>query len=457
MKIKNMKVDRIKPGLLKNKNQLVFLAALLGLTLLSIYSFPLPAAAQTEDKAEVTAIVGARIVPVTGPVIESGSILIKNGRIADLGANISIPSGAKVIEARGLVAYPGMIDSYSWLGLEEISGVRATVDNRETGRINPQVKAIEALRYDSMHIPIARANGIVAAVVAPSGGLISGQSTLVKLDGWTNREMVIKESLAMIIELPALRRGRGEFAGFRGQQPQVTTEKTLDELRQIFEKARMYEKRREAARKNILLPPPDFDEASHFLLPVVKGELPVIFSVHADKDILQTIKFVQEEKIKAIFYGVEQGFKVAKEIKEAGVPCIIGSLYSLPPVWEDGYDALFLNPVILNQAGVKISFSSSSASTAKDLPYHAAKAAAFGLKPEEALKAVTIYPAEIFGVDKLMGSLEPGKTASIVLADGDLLELGTKIQKVFIDGKEVSLENRYTELLKKFEQREADK
>ena len=457
MKIKNMKVNRIKPGLLKNKNQLVFLAALLGLTLLGIYSFPLPATAQTEDKAEVTAIVGARIVPVTGPVIESGSILIKNGRIADLGANISIPSGAKVIEARGLVAYPGMIDSYSWLGLEEISGVRATVDNRETGRINPQVKAIEALRYDSMHIPIARANGIVAAVVAPSGGLISGQSTLVKLDGWTNREMVIKESLAMIIELPALRRGRGEFAGFRGQQPQVTTEKTLDELRQIFEKARMYEKRREAARKNILLPPPDFDEASHFLLPVVKGELPVIFSVHADKDILQTIKFVQEEKIKAIFYGVEQGFKVAKEIKEAGIPCIIGSLYSLPPVWEDGYDALFLNPVILNQAGVKISFSSSSASTAKDLPYHAAKAAAFGLKPEEALKAVTIYPAEIFGVDKLLGSLEPGKTASIVLADGDLLELGTKIQKVFIDGKEVSLENRYTELLKKFEQREADK
>ncbi|HOJ26842.1 MAG TPA: amidohydrolase family protein [Candidatus Saccharicenans sp.] len=457
MKIKNMKVNRIKPGLLKNKNQLVFLAALLGLTLLGIYSFPLPAAAQTEDRTEVVAIVGARIVPVTGPVIESGSILIKNGRIADLGANISIPSGAKVIEARGLVAYPGMIDSYSWLGLEEISGVRATVDNRETGRINPQVKAIEALRYDSMHIPIARANGIVAAVVAPSGGLISGQSTLVKLDGWTNREMVIKESLAMIIELPALRRGRGEFAGFRGQQPQVTTEKTLDELRQIFEKARMYEKRREAARKNILLPPPDFDEASHFLLPVVKGELPVIFSVHADKDILQTIKFVQEEKIKAIFYGVEQGFKVAKEIKEAGIPCIIGSLYSLPPVWEDGYDALFLNPVILNQAGVKISFSSSSASTAKDLPYHAAKAAAFGLKPEEALKAVTIYPAEIFGVDKLMGSLEPGKTASIVLADGDLLELGTKIQKVFIDGKEVSLENRYTELLKKFEQREADK
>ncbi|NMC65880.1 MAG: amidohydrolase family protein [Acidobacteria bacterium] len=446
---------RTAQALLKNKNQLFFAAILLSLTLLSpCFSLAQQPAAQAQKDSEIIAIIGAKIVPVTGPVIESGSILIKDGRIADLGAKVSIPANARVIEAKGLTAYPGMIDSYSWLGLEEISGVRATVDNRETGRINPQVKAIEALRYDSMHIPIARANGIVAAVVAPSGGLISGQSTLVKLDGWTNREMVVKESLAMMIELPAIRRSRGGFSGFGRQQPQVTTEKTLDELRQVFKKARMYEKRREAARQNILLPLPDFDEASQSLLPVVKGELPVIFSVHADKDILQTIKFVQEEKIKAIFYGVEQGFKVAKEIKEAGIPCLMVSLYSLPPVWEDGYDALFLNPVILNQAGVKIAFSSSSASAAKDLPYQAAKAAAFGLKPEEALKAVTIYPAEIFGVDKLMGSLEPGKLANIVLADGDLLELGTKIQKVFIEGREVSLENRYTELLEKFEQRD---
>ncbi len=440
---------------LKNKNRLFLAVALLSLTLLiPRFSLAQQSAPQPQKDSEMIAIVGAKIVPVTGPVIDSGSILIKDGQIVDLGASISIPAGAKVIEAKGLIAYPGMIDSYSWLGLEEISSVRATVDNRETGRINPQVKAIEALRYDSMHIPIARANGIVAAVVAPSGGLISGQSTLVKLDGWTNREMVIKESLAMMIELPGIRRARGDFSGSGRQQPQVTTEKTLDELRQIFEKARMYEKRKEAAHKNLLLPPPDFDEASQSLQPVVKGELPVIFSVHADKDILQTVKFVQEEKIKAIFYGVEQGFKVAKEIKEAGIPCIIGSLYSLPPVWEDGYDSLFLNPVILNQAGVKIAFSSSSASAAKDLPYQAAKAAAFGLKPEEALKAVTIYPAEIFGVDKMMGSLERGKLANVVLADGDLLELGTKIKKVFIEGREVSLENRYTELLEKFEQRD---
>lgn len=427
---------------------------LAGLVVLALF----PAASYASNQSSrVQAIINVKIVPVIGQPLESGSIIIKDGLIADLGSNLSIPPEAKVIDAKGLTAYPGMIDGYSSLGLVEISGVAATVDNRETGRINPQVKAIEALRYDSMHIPIARANGIVAALVAPSGGLIAGQSTLIKLSGWTNRQMAIKESFAMVVELPQIRSGRRSFRGFGGQQPEVTTEKALDELRELFHQARMYEKRRQAARNNLLLPLPEFDETSHFLLPVVKGELPVIFSVHGDQDIIQLIKFVKEEKIKAIFYGVEQGFKVAREIKEAGIPCLIGSLYGLPPVWEDGYDSLFLNPVILNQAGVKIAFSSSSSSSAKDLPYHAAKAAAFGLDRTEALKAVTIYPAEIFGVDDLMGSLEPGKLANIVLANGDLLELGTKIEKVFIEGQEIDLSNRYTELLEKFQKREQEK
>jgi len=411
----------------------------------------------SEKQPNLLAIVNARIVPVVGEEIPSGAILIENGKIKAIGPDIDIPSEARVIEARGLIAYPGMIDSYSSLGLVEISGVSATVDNRETGRINPQVKAVEALKYDSMHIPIARSNGIVAAVVSPSGGLIAGQSTLVKLDGWTNREMVIKESLALMVELPGIRGARRGFMGFGGQQPAISTEKALAELKELFHQARMYEKRRELAKKNLLLPQPDFDETSECLLPVVKGELPVIFSVHADKDIIQTIKFVQEEKIKAIFYQVEQGFKVAEEIKKAGIPCIIGSLYDQPPVWEDGYDSLFINPGILNKAGVKIAFSSSSASAAKDLPYHAAKAAAFGLDRKEALKAVTIYPAEIFGVDKMMGSLEPGKLANIVLTDGDLLELGTTVAKVFIEGKEVDMGNRYTELMEKFKKREKEK
>ncbi len=175
-----------------------------------------------------------------------------------------------------------------------------------------------------------------------------------------------------------------------------------------------------------------------------------MISVHSEKDIRAAIPFVRDEGLKAVFYGVEQGFKAADELAKAAIPVVIGSLYDMPPVWEDGYDALFRNPGLMAKAGVKIAFSSSSASVAKDLPYHAAKAAAFGLDKAEALRAVTINPAVILGVDKTMGSLEQGKAANIVLADGDILELRTNIKKVYIDGRETDLSNRYTELLDKF-------
>jgi imidazolonepropionase-like amidohydrolase len=410
--------------------------------------------AQTKT-AKITAIRGAKIIPVVGEDLEGGTILIRDGKIEAIGKDIAIPAGADIVEAKGWRAYPGMIDGYSFLGLQEITGVNETVDNRETGRMNPQVRAIEALRYDSMHIPIARSNGITAALVAPAGGVVAGQSVLIKLDGWTNREMVVKNPAAMQIEFPGIRGGRGGGGGGFGQRgaAAVDTGRLIAELKDLFSKARFYEKRKNYAAKTLALALPEFDETSEFLLPVVKGQMPVMISVHTERDIRAAIQFVREENLKAIFFGAEQGWKVADDLKKAEIPVIVGSLYDMPPVWDDGYDQLFLNPVVMNKAGVKIAFASVSATVAKDLPYHAAKAAAFGLDKKEALKAVTIYPAEIFGVDKLMGSLEKGKTANIVLSDGDLLETRTNIQKVFIDGKECDLSNRYTELLEKFKKR----
>ncbi|MBM3284687.1 MAG: amidohydrolase family protein, partial [Candidatus Aminicenantes bacterium] len=363
--------------------------------------------------------------------------------------DIPVPAGARIVDGSGLYAYPGMIDSYAFLGLSEISSIAATIDYRETGRINPQVRSTEALRPDSMHIPITRSNGITAALVVPTGGLIAGQSGLIKLVGWTPAEMVIRSPLAMHVEFPAPVR-----AGFRRQQaPREEASKQVLELKDWLNKARNYQKRKEAAARNLFLRLPEFDEKLEFLLPVVNGELPLMIAVYADKDILAAIQFVQEEKIKAIFFGVTQGWKVAEEIGKAGIPVVFGSLNDMPPGWEDGYDALYRNPSVLKQAGIKIAFSSQSASLAKDLPYHAAKAAAFGLDRREALKAVTINPAEILGVAGIMGSLEKGKLANIVLADGDLLELRTGIHKVFIDGVEADLSSRYTELLEKFRHR----
>jgi imidazolonepropionase-like amidohydrolase len=398
---------------------------------------------------EVLAVTGARIVPVSGPDIAQGTILVRGGRIEAVGAGIAVPEGARVIDASGLTAYPGMIDAYSSLGLVEISGVAATVDNRETGRFNPQVRALEAIRYDSMHIPIARSNGITAALVAPSGGVLAGQSCLLALDGWTHREMALKSPAFLHVELPGIPR-RGGFAARRGGEARETADKILGELKDLFDGARLYQKRRQAAAGSILLPHPQFDETYEALLPAVDGALPLMISVQAEKDILAAIRFVEEQKVKAVFYGAHQAWKAAEAVKKAGIPVVLGSLYEMPPVWEDGYDALYRNPVILHEAGVKIAFSSSSASVAKDLPYHAAKASAFGLDRTEALKAVTLNTAEILGLGDALGSLEPGKRADIVLADGDILESGTKIRRVFIAGRETDLSNRTTELLEKF-------
>ena len=409
-----------------------------------------------KQPAKTIAITNVRIIPVAGDDIERGTIVIRDGKIDALGANVPVPAGAEVVDAKGLRAYPGMIDGYSFLGLQEITGVTETVDNRETGRINPQVRAIEALRYDSMHIPISRSNGITAALVAPTGGFISGQSALIKLDGWTEREMAIKVAAAMQIEFPAIRGARGGFGGGGGRgggAPIAGAPQLIAELKELFARARAYEKRKAYAAKTPSAALPDFDETSEFLLPVVKGELPVMFSVHADRDIKAVLQLAKDEKLKAILYGAEQGWKVADDIKDAGVPVIISQLYAMPPVWDDGYDQLYRNPLLLSKAGVKIAFASSSATEAKDLPYHAAKAAAFGLDKREALKAVTLYPAQIFGVDGKMGSLEKGKAANIVLADDDILEPRTNIKKVYIDGRETDLSNRYTELLEKFKKR----
>jgi imidazolonepropionase-like amidohydrolase len=422
------------------------------IALAAVLLAPFAPAQTAADK--VIAITNARIIPVVGAEIPKGTILIRSGLIAAVGADVAVPAGAEVVDAAGLRAYPGMIDACSSLGLVEISGVSATVDNRETGRINPQARALEAVRYDSMHIPITRSNGITAAIVAPSGGVISGVSCLLRLDGWTNRQMAVKEAAAMQIELPGIRGARGGFGGGRGAaQARVEAPALLAEIKGLFAAARAYEKRRDAAAKDARLALPEFDETSEALLPLLKGRMPAMISVHSERDIRAAIAFVREEGLKAVFYGVEQGFKAADELAKAGIPVVLGSLYDLPPVWEDGYDSLFRNPGLLAKAGVKIAFSSSSASVAKDLPYHAAKAAAFGLDRAEALRAVTINPAAIFEVDKTMGSLEQGKAANIVLADGDILEMRTNIRKVYIDGKDIDLSNRYTELLEKFNKR----
>ena len=391
------------------------------------------------------AIRGVRIVPVVGAVIPKGTILIRGGRIEAVGVNPKVPADARIIEAEGLSAYPGMIDACTSLGLVELSNVAATADVSEIGAINPQLKAVEAVKPDSVHIPIARAAGITVAHVVPQGAFVAGQSGLIRLNGRIPRDLVVRESVAMRIQFQA----PPQYVG--GKIIPGNTAKIAKELKDLLDKARLYRKLR-AATAPARGEREEFNEALEFLGPVVEGALPVMLAVESREDIEGAIRFVKEERLKAILFGAPQAWKVADKIKAAGLPIILDSLYAFPGDWEDGYDALYRNASILYKAGVPFAFSSNRylPPFCTDLPDQASKAVAFGLDPEEALRAVTIRPAEILGVAGLMGSLEAGKAANIVLTDGDLLDRRTAIKRVFIDGRSVDLSTRFTELLDRY-------
>ncbi|TKJ29993.1 amidohydrolase [bacterium (candidate division B38) B3_B38] len=403
-------------------------------------------AGESLQKAEVYAITNATIVPVTAPIIEKGTVVISRGRIIAVGAEVEIPQEANVIDAQGMYVYPAMINSCTILGLYEIGSVRATLDSSETGKFNPDVRVAAAINHESVHIPITRSVGIALALVAPRGGTISGQSALIRLEGWNWSEMLVKSPVGLHISFPQVRARRRAAE----EEDEEAISKAIQELKDYFTGARHYMERKEGAAKDASLTAPPVDMKFEAMIPALKGELPVIVSVTTSEAIKEAIKFVEEMKLKAIFHGVSEGWKVVDELKKADIPVILSSLYGTPREWKDGYDAPYRNAGILCQAGIKVVFSTGDAALANNLPYHAAKAAAFGLPKEEALKGVTIYPAQIFGVDKDYGSIEVGKVANIIVTDGCPLEITTQVRHVLIDGKPVDLSNKHTELYEKY-------
>lgn len=402
-------------------------------------------------------IKNATIFPVTSEKIESGSILIENGKIKSLGKEIAPPEGAQVIDAKGKYVYPGFIDGFTHLGLIEISSIPSTVDVQETGKFNPELRVAWAINPSSVHFATSRINGTTIALVSPRGGTMPGLTALVKMDGWTFSEMALKEVATSIINFPVTPR----FDRAEGREQAVSQEeaasKLIEELKNYFKDARRYLELKNLALTDPKIPMSATNRKFDALESVLKGELPVIISVDKAKDIELAIKFVQEEKIKAIFRGCSEGFKVADKIKKAGIPVILSDLYTFPSEPEDGYDAPFTNPLKLHEAGVLFCFSSGgSPAIAKDLTYHASRAVAFGLPHSKAIEALTINPAKIFGIEKRVGSLEPGKDANLFICDGDPLDIRTNITNLFINGKEVDLVNWWTELKKKWEERPKD-
>jgi len=399
-------------------------------------------------------IKNATIIPVVGEKIEGGALFIENGKIAALGKNLQAPAEAQVIDASGMHVYPGFIDSYTHYGLIEIAANPNTVDVRELGKENPELKVTWAMNPHSVHFGTGRVTGTTTALVAPMGGTFPGLSALVKMEGWTVPEMTVKEVATSFINFPMTPRPAGEGVGAQKEATEDVTARLVEKIRDYLKEARRYLELKKLAGQSPGLKPPDYNPKYEALAPVFDGTLPVIISVEKAKDIELAIKFVKEEKLNAIFRGCAQGFKVADKIKQAGIPVILDSLYVGPSEPEDGYDAPYRNVVELAKAGIMIGFSSGdNPAQGKDLPYHAAKAVAFGRPHEEAIKALTINPAKIFGMQGRLGSLEVGKDADLFITTGDPLDMKSEVKYLVINGKLIDMANWWENLYEKFKNR----
>ncbi|MBL8203968.1 MAG: amidohydrolase family protein [Blastocatellia bacterium] len=429
------------------------------LILAVIATFAASLLAQSKDMTAVYAIRNAKIVTVTGATIEKGTVIIRDGKIADVGANVSVPSNAKVIDATGLSVYPGLIDSNTVLGLNEVASVDMTIDTTELGDFKPNMKALTAVNPHSEHIPVARMNGVTTVLTCPQGGIISGQCALINADGWTPQQMAVKGSAAMALNYPVLGfggRGGGFFAiqagGVNDAQRQQR-DRQVEALKKKIEDAQAYLKAKEAVAADKSLPARPVDLGLEAMIPVIKGEVPIRVSANKANDIKAAVELASQYKLKIVINGGEDAIKVAALLKEKNVPVILSAVLELPDSEDAPYDQAYSRAAELHKAGVKFAFSSQGIQFIRTLPYNAGTAAAFGLPKEEALKAVTIYPAQIFGADKLVGSIEAGKIANLIITDGDPLELRTKVKHMFINGKQTDLTNKHSRLNDKFKDR----
>jgi len=409
-------------------------------------------------QAETLLLRNANVHPVTGPAIPGGSVLVENGRIADVGLKVSAPKGARVVDLKGLELYPGMIDSATELGLTEIFSVRETSDFTELGLFKPQLRAGIAVNPASEHIPVTRANGITAVITMPAGGIVCGQSALIHLDGWTTEEMAVRRSAAMVIEFPRIQTTDGTRGGGRsGAPPTSYTEAKrrydaqIQQLNDFFEQSRRYRQAKAAGGPSFRM-----DLKFEAMIPVLEGKLPVLIRADRERIIREAIQFAEKQKLRMILDHGDEAWKLATELKAKKIPVTLAPTLRLPDEEDDPYDKPFTIPAELFRAGVKFAFGSfgpTASDHPRNLPYQAAAAVAFGLPNEEALKAITINAAEIWGVGDELGSIEKGKLADLIVTDGDPLETKTQVKQMYIAGKSVDLDSKHLRLYKKYIER----
>jgi len=372
--------------------------------------------------------------------------------------------GAATLDLTGQHLYPGMIALNTLLGLMEIEAVRSTLDTTEVGEdFTPDVESWIAVNPDSELIPVTRANGITAFEPVPEGHIISGQSALEATTGWTTEQMIIRKPIALHLFWPSLEldttpkekaRDKSKWKSLEDQARERRTR--LGAIQDFFDEAKAYAKAKDAAAKGQAAAP-ELIPAWEAMLPYVRGELPI--TVHADevRQIRAAIHWAETNHWNVILAGGRDAWMVADLLAAKKIPVIYGQTFALPSRDTASYEAQFRAPDILYRAGVQVTFSLGSdsfdAPLIRNLPYSAAQAVAFGLPEAEALKGLTLYPAELAGVADRLGSIEPGKDATLFAADGDILDIRANVKRMWIAGKEVSLENRQTRLYERYKNR----
>ncbi len=379
----------------------------------------------------------------------AADVRLFKGKIIDVGRDLEAKTDT-VLNSRTLHVFPGMIDAGTVLGLTELGQSRETHDYADGGDFQPDLRAAVAVNPESELIPVTRANGVLTVVTRPSGPMIAGQAALINLSGWVPKDMVVVEQLALHIDFPvevSFSSGDPTMPSIGRAVAKKQREEKIRKLKDLFAEAKRYEASR---KENANLPVVPRLEA---LLPYVRGEKPVIVSAYRKGEILEAIKLADDLKFKMILSGAVEAWKVVDELKKRDIPVIVGPVMTMPQEGFDPYDAPYSCPAKLHAASVRFCIRSTGASNTRNLPYEAAMAVSYGLPADEALKAVTISPAQILGVADSLGSIDPGKRANLVITNGDLLQPSTQVLGLFIDGKPIEPTSKHTRLFEKYAER----
>lgn len=409
---------------------------------------------------------GGKLLTVSHGVIENGVLVMQNGKITAVGpaGSTSIPRDAKIIDVSGMTVYPGLIDSETHLGLTEISADQMTNDLIEmSDEIMPHMHVYDAFHAETALIPVARINGITNAIVAPSNqDTLPGQDSFIQLAGRSSEEMLMVRDVAMPLNFTGRqRRNEGAFQSYRFPSTRMGM---ASQLRQAFLDALRFEQglpvpaerpRAEAGGEQQGEQGEGGDQGGgraprhnlkfEALLPYLHGQKPVVLAAEEPNDLLTAMDLAREFHLKIILSHLSHSASLLDKIAASGFPVIVGPIYEQPKEWER-YDTVFKLPAEMAKRGIKISFASYEAHNSRNLPYAAGYAVAFGLPHDEALKAITLNPAQMWGVDDKLGSLDVGKLGNVVVADGDPLDVKTDVKHVFINGEEIPLVSRQTEL-----------